>query len=338
MEETLGKRISACRKKLGLTQDALAEKLGVTAQAVSKWENDQSCPDIAMLPKLSEVFGVTTDEILGLKQEKVHTAEVVTEENDGQEPEGIHLSGNDFEFHWDSGRKGSLGLALWVLLTGGLLLLCPYWTPEKITLWEVLWPSGLLVFGLMGLWPKFSVLRLGCGFFGGYFLLCNLRVIHPQLAKAYLLPVFLLLFGLSLLLDALKRPGKGSFSVTRNGVNMRKNHCTTEGDGFQCEGSFGSIRHLIQLPRLASGTADLSFGEMVVDLSGCEEISENCHLELNCSFGELELLVPRRWRVVPDPATAFATIETKGAPSPEPEGLIRVECSANFGQITLRYI
>lgn len=42
MEETLGKRIVGCRKRLGLPQDALAERLGVTAQAVSKWENEVS--------------------------------------------------------------------------------------------------------------------------------------------------------------------------------------------------------------------------------------------------------------------------------------------------------
>ena len=65
MDQTLGKRISAHRKQLGLTQDQLAEKLGVTAQAVSKWENDQSCPDISMLPKLAEIFGTSIDELLG---------------------------------------------------------------------------------------------------------------------------------------------------------------------------------------------------------------------------------------------------------------------------------
>ena len=42
MEETMGKRIAANRKRLGLTQDGLAEKLGITAQAVSKWENEVS--------------------------------------------------------------------------------------------------------------------------------------------------------------------------------------------------------------------------------------------------------------------------------------------------------
>ena len=72
MEETLGKRIVAHRKRLGLTQDRLAELLGVTAQAVSKWENDQSCPDIATLPRLAEIFGISTDELLGMEKKTVH--------------------------------------------------------------------------------------------------------------------------------------------------------------------------------------------------------------------------------------------------------------------------
>ena len=79
MEEALGKRIIANRKRLGMTQDKLAEQLGVTAQAVSKWENDQSCPDITMLPKLAEIFGISVDALLGIAPaEKVHEAEVVT--------------------------------------------------------------------------------------------------------------------------------------------------------------------------------------------------------------------------------------------------------------------
>ena len=69
MEQTLGKRIMEHRKQLGLTQDQLAEKLGVTAQAVSKWENDQTCPDIASLPKLARILGVSVDELLSGKEE-----------------------------------------------------------------------------------------------------------------------------------------------------------------------------------------------------------------------------------------------------------------------------
>jgi len=61
---TLGSRISKYRKEKGLTQEALAEHMGVSSQAVSKWENDISCPDIALLPRLSRILGVTTDELL----------------------------------------------------------------------------------------------------------------------------------------------------------------------------------------------------------------------------------------------------------------------------------
>ncbi len=346
MEETLGKRIAAHRKRLGLTQDRLAELLGVTAQAVSKWENDQSCPDITMLPKLSEVFGITTDEMLGLKKEEpIHTGEVVTGENDEAEPEGVHLSGGEFEVRLDAGKRGSLGLALWLLLTGILLfgaksgvLVPPGVHRLDLDFWDILWPSGFLIFGLLGLYPKFSVFQLGCALFGLYHLMEDFQLMPSILDKDLLLPIFLLLFGLSLLLDAFRKPGKRNVVVTRNGKNIRNNECTMEDEHFECSGSFGEFDHLIQLPRLRSGTAGLSFGEMTVDLSGCEEVAESCQLDLTCSFGDLELQIPRRYRVVPTTRTAFATVETKGSPAAETEGTVYVNCNVSFGQIVLRYI
>ena len=69
MEETLGKRISALRKQKDLRQDDIAQLLDVSPQAVSKWENDQTCPDIGLLPKLAKILGVTTDELLSGKRE-----------------------------------------------------------------------------------------------------------------------------------------------------------------------------------------------------------------------------------------------------------------------------
>ena len=64
MNETIGKRIAKYRREKGFTQESLAEKLGVSSQAVSKWENDISCPDIGLLPQLCKVLGITTDELL----------------------------------------------------------------------------------------------------------------------------------------------------------------------------------------------------------------------------------------------------------------------------------
>ena len=68
--ETLGRRISALRHERELKQDELAAMLDVSPQAVSKWENDQTCPDITALPKLAEILGVTVDELLSGKKEE----------------------------------------------------------------------------------------------------------------------------------------------------------------------------------------------------------------------------------------------------------------------------
>lgn len=64
MNETLGKRIARCRKERGLTQEALAEALGISSQAVSKWETDQTCPDILLLPQLAALLDITVDTLL----------------------------------------------------------------------------------------------------------------------------------------------------------------------------------------------------------------------------------------------------------------------------------
>lgn len=69
---TLGERLSASRKAKGLTQEDFAKYLDVTPQAISKWENNLSCPDILLLPKISEILGVSIEELLtgNTKQEE----------------------------------------------------------------------------------------------------------------------------------------------------------------------------------------------------------------------------------------------------------------------------
>ena len=69
MDMTIGKRIALLRKEKGLTQEELATHMGVSPQAVSKWENAQTCPDNTALPKHSKLLGVTVDELLEGKQE-----------------------------------------------------------------------------------------------------------------------------------------------------------------------------------------------------------------------------------------------------------------------------
>lgn len=78
---TLGSQIAAYRKKLSITQETLAQQLGVTNQAVSKWEADQCCPDVMLLPKLAEIFDISIDALFG-REMPVASAELPWE-NDG---------------------------------------------------------------------------------------------------------------------------------------------------------------------------------------------------------------------------------------------------------------
>lgn len=66
-KQTLGAMIAALRKENGMTQLELAERMGVTDKAVSKWERDLSCPDVSTLPKLAELFGISVDELMQVR-------------------------------------------------------------------------------------------------------------------------------------------------------------------------------------------------------------------------------------------------------------------------------
>jgi transcriptional regulator with XRE-family HTH domain len=71
MKESFGKRLAGLRKERQWTQEDVAQRLNVSAQAVSKWENDASLPDLDMLVQLASLFETTTDALLGKKVEQV---------------------------------------------------------------------------------------------------------------------------------------------------------------------------------------------------------------------------------------------------------------------------
>ena len=68
-KKSLGMMIASLRKEKRKTQIELAEKMGVTDKAVSKWERDLACPDVSTLPKLAEVFDISVDELMQCKAE-----------------------------------------------------------------------------------------------------------------------------------------------------------------------------------------------------------------------------------------------------------------------------
>lgn len=68
-KQTFGMMISSLRKERGMTQLDLAQKMGVTDKAVSKWERDLSFPDVNTLPKLAAIFEVSVDDLMQVKTE-----------------------------------------------------------------------------------------------------------------------------------------------------------------------------------------------------------------------------------------------------------------------------
>ena len=88
-KQTFGTMIATMRKENGMTQLELAEKMGVTDKAVSKWERDLSFPDINSIPKLADIFNVTVDELM---QGKADT-KANTENNKVSEIVNIALKG-----------------------------------------------------------------------------------------------------------------------------------------------------------------------------------------------------------------------------------------------------
>ncbi|WP_051317831.1 helix-turn-helix transcriptional regulator [Atopobium sp. oral taxon 810] len=72
-KQTMGTIIASKRKAAGMTQLELADKMGVTDKAVSKWERDLSFPDVNSIPKLAEVLGVTVEELMQCKEQNLNS-------------------------------------------------------------------------------------------------------------------------------------------------------------------------------------------------------------------------------------------------------------------------
>lgn len=78
----LGESLAQARKKAGLTQEAVAEKLGVSRQTISKWETDETLPDIRQSKKLADLYQVTLDELVAFDLEVQELTEMIDRVSD----------------------------------------------------------------------------------------------------------------------------------------------------------------------------------------------------------------------------------------------------------------
>lgn len=92
--KSIGEFISALRRANGMTQKQLAEKLNVSDKTVSRWERDESAPDLSLIPVIAEIFGVTSDEILRGERKNQDNEEFVPPNNARVEKQIEHLINN----------------------------------------------------------------------------------------------------------------------------------------------------------------------------------------------------------------------------------------------------
>ena len=338
-EQTIGKRIQALRKERGMTQKQLAAAVGVTPQAVSKWETDESCPDITALPLLAQTLGTSVDELLGGKRTsepvlsgEVRDADVPTEE----EPV--------YTFEYSTRKISAIMGGVFLLLAGALMILfktCPGWFGE-VGLWDLLWPSAIIFIGLGGCTSRnFSGFSLGIVAIGALFLLKNIGVIEGSVWPIGIAAV-LMVVGASTILHQIfkkkKRVRVGRHTpVGDNRATRARSNYHEDGGFIRYHASFADDCTAAHVDRLSGGEVSTSFGDFNLDLTGVREVADGATLNASISFGELTLHMPRHIRTELETSGAFSERGIKGGPDPDAPYVLRVKAGANFGEFSVVY-
>ncbi|MBQ9921314.1 MAG: helix-turn-helix transcriptional regulator [Clostridia bacterium] len=145
----IGEFISSQRKKNNLTQAALAEKLGITDRAVSKWERGKGLSDVSLMLNLCEIFGITVNELL--------CGETINIENRNQENEHLLL---DMAKELEQKNK-TIWTSMWVIMIVSMIalfagiMISAILIPEGV--WQIVTILGICVLFLI---PCFYALKL----------------------------------------------------------------------------------------------------------------------------------------------------------------------------------
>ncbi|MCD8190179.1 MAG: helix-turn-helix domain-containing protein [Clostridiales bacterium] len=125
---TLGEKIQKLRKQQGLSQEALAEKVSVTRQTISKWELDQSTPNLDFISQLCDIFSVTADYLI--KEEMIEPDEMPYKKR---------------QYHLSERRKRTILILLSAAALAAICicLICDYFIAEKLS-WSMISASAIL--------------------------------------------------------------------------------------------------------------------------------------------------------------------------------------------------
>ena len=331
-QQSMGKRIMQLRKEKGYTQEQLAEMMGVSAQAVSKWENDVSCPDISILPMLAEKLGVTTDELLGVKPIEpkvvIVDAQKTNKENDGS-----------FSVSWDGGKsakKDGIWFAVLVIVLG-LAFLMQRLNLVTFGIWSIVWPAVIIGLGISWMIKRFSFFALAVAGLGIYFLLFNLGVISLILTWSIIWPCLLVLLGLTILYETLI-PHKNKWcGVNFSGDKDKRSQYREENGFVNYECSFSEENRKVAAEDFLGGDIEISFGKSELDLTAIKRVNQNAKLDVDVSFATFDLIVPKTVRVYLKSDKSFGSIQMSGEPNPDAAMALNVEGDVSFGTMNILY-
>ena len=337
MEQTIGKRIMSLRKSRGMTQSQLAEQLGISAQAVSKWENDTSCPDITLLPKLAEIFQITTDALLGVSEpteatpiQPQHVEEPITQEDISEDEDSPRCA---FTMDFELGRADLPWFATAVLLFAVSFLLNRTLLADygEAGIWSLIWPSAMMAFGLCSLWQKLSLWAVGMVGFGGYYLLANMHILPhwTLLSWKIILPLFLVVLALHLFADHFREKPKRHIPK----VSKRR----TEDGIISCECAFCSDHLTVDEPVFRGCNVDVSFGDYTLDLTACSTVEANSPLNIDLSFGSLTVKLPKNWKLQEHSDRSFSSLSYQGCPDPDADQLLIANIDLSFGNLDFQW-
>ena len=331
-QQTMGKRIVQLRKEKGYTQEQLAELCGVSAQAVSKWENDVSCPDISILPQLADVLGVSTDELLGVKPIEPKVV-IVDSQKNNKEADG------KFSVSWDGGKdakKDGIWFAILVIVLGAAFLIQRVGN-LSFGIWGIVWPAVIIGLGVSWMIKRFSFFSLAVAGLGLYFLLFNLGTITFVLTWSVIWPSLLVLLGLTILYEALI-PHKNKWCGVNFSGDKNKRSEYGENNGYvRYDSSFSDENRRFAAEEFSGGDIDLSFGKSELDLSNVLRFTPNAKLDVDVSFGTFDLIVPKTVRLYVKSDKSFGSIQMNGEPNSDAQQSLAVDGDVSFGAMNIYY-
>lgn len=331
-QQTMGKRIMQLRKEKGYTQEQLAEMMGVSAQAVSKWENDVSCPDISILPILAEKLGVSTDELLGVKPIEpkvvIVDAQKNNKDNDGS-----------FSVSWDGGKntkKDGIWFAVLIIVLGAAFLVQRLGF-VSFGIWSIIWPAVIIGLGVSWMIKRFSFFALAVAGLGVYFLLFNLGVISLILTWSIIWPSLLVLLGLTILYETLIPHKHKWCGVNFSGDKEKRSQYREENGFVSYECSFSEENRKVAVEDFLGGDIEISFGKSELDLSNVKRVNQNAKLDVEVSFATFDLIVPKTMRVFLKSDKSFGSIQMSGEPNPDATMALNVDGEVSFGTMNILY-